>query len=370
VFGRIGYNTNTGPELWQREFTQRFGKEAGPLLEDALHQASRILPRIVASCYPYSGFPMTRGWAEKQRLGDLKQYARAEGSDIQQFASFDAEAQMLLDGGETARIRPGRNSQWLARVAGQVTGLAAEAERRVGTQRGKEFESTVTDLKILANLALFHSRRIPAAVNYRLFERTKAPRALRDAIDHEQRALEAWRQLVIVAGDFYAEDLMMGVRTANLCGHWKDELVALEKGLIELQQQQDALPPGSALKDPPPFPPPSGTADTTPPEVRHEPIRSATVGLPITISAEVVDPAGVKWVRLRYRSVNQHQDYRTLPMVQSGAENTFAATIPAEDVVPAWDLMYFLETMDQAGNGRIYPDLETETPYLFIKLNR
>ena len=36
---------------------------------------------------------MTRGWAEKQRLGDLPAYAKAEGSDIQQFASFDEEAQ-------------------------------------------------------------------------------------------------------------------------------------------------------------------------------------------------------------------------------------------------------------------------------------
>jgi len=47
---------------------------------------------------------MTRGWAEKQRLGDLPAYARAEGSDIQQFANFDEEAQLLLEGEKRRRF--------------------------------------------------------------------------------------------------------------------------------------------------------------------------------------------------------------------------------------------------------------------------
>ena len=95
---RIGYNPETSPDLWQKEFEKRFGKKAGPLIEEALHQASWILPRIITSCYPYSGFPTTRGWAEKQRLGDLPSYARAAGSDLRQFANFDEEAQILIRG--------------------------------------------------------------------------------------------------------------------------------------------------------------------------------------------------------------------------------------------------------------------------------
>ena len=106
VFGRLGYNPRAPAEIWQREFAKRFGQAAAPFLENGLHRASRVLPRIVASCYPYGAFPMTRGWAEKQRLGDLSAYARAEGSDIQQFANFDEEAQMLIEAGETAKIRP------------------------------------------------------------------------------------------------------------------------------------------------------------------------------------------------------------------------------------------------------------------------
>jgi hypothetical protein len=32
--------------------------------------------------------------------------------------------------------------------------------------------------------------------------------------------------------------------------------------------------------------------------------------------------------------------------------------------------MYFIEAMDTAGNGRIYPDLEVETPYIVVRLQR
>ena len=115
VFGRVGYNPNTPPEVWQREFEKRFGPEAAPFVEKGLHLASWVLPRIVASCYPYSAFPMTRGWAEKQRLGDLPAYAKAEGSDIQQFASFDEEAQMA-NRGRRDREDAARREQPLVRA--------------------------------------------------------------------------------------------------------------------------------------------------------------------------------------------------------------------------------------------------------------
>ena len=60
-------------------------------------------------------------------------------------------------------------------------------------------------------------------------------------------------------------------------------------------------------------------------------------------------PSGVKWVRLRYRSVNQHEDYRTLPMLPAGGMDHYRAVIPAEDIAPTWDLMYFIEAMDNNG---------------------
>ena len=370
VFGRLGYDPNTPAETWQREFEKRFGKEAAPCLETALHRASRVLPRIVASCYPYSAFPMTRGWAEKQRLGDLPAYAKAEGSDIQQFANFDEEARLLLAGGETAKLRPAENSRWFAQTAAAITAQVVAAEQCIGSRRNKEFESTVTDLRMLASLALFHSRRIPAAVNYRLYDLTKDPLALDDAIAGERSAIEAWRQLVRAAGDFYTTDLMMGVRGADLCGHWQDELAALEQGLGTLERQRQDFKPGVETKIAPRYRPPATGGEGEKPQVSHQPVITAPADQPLTITAGVSAPSGIKWVRLRYRSVNQHQDYRTLPMLPTGEKDQYRTVIPTEQIDPTWDIMYFIEAMDNQGNGRIYPDLDLATPYGVVKLQR
>lgn len=370
VFGRIGYNADTSPEVWQQEFELRFGKEAAPFIEKALHQASWVLPRIVASCFPYSGFPMVRGWVEKQRLGNLPEYARNEGSDIQQFANFDEEAQMLIEGGETVKVLPSMNSKWFEQTSTDLDKLITGAENASGIIGSKEFNSTVTDLKILSNLALYHSRRIPAAVNYRLFERTKDVTALDNAIACERNAIEAWRQIVTAAGDIYAGDLVMGLRNVSLCGHWKDELVSLEDGLKSLEQKRNDFKAESTLKVAPHYKAKLYASYHNLFQITHQAITSAPVGKPITISVKVSAPAGIKWVKLSYRNVNQEQEYKTLPMLPAGEKDLYKVTVPAEEINPKWDFMYFLKVMDNNRNGIIYPDLNKETPYIFVRLIR
>jgi len=87
------------------------------------------------------------------------------------------------------------------------------------------------------------------------------------------------------------------------------------------------------------------TSDNKAPAVTHTPIATAPVGKPLKVSAVVRDPSGVKWVRLRYRSVNQHQDYRTLEMVHVG-DDRYEAVVPGERIVSQWDFMYLIEVMD------------------------
>ncbi len=377
VFGRLSYNPNTSPELWNHEFEKRFGPEAGPLIQDAMHQASKILPMIVAACSPYSKFPTTRGWAAKQRFGNLPDYAIAEGSDIQQFASFDSEARLLIEGGETAKRLPSYTSLWFKQVHQEVDELIAKAKDVKSDDQNKEFISTVTDLSILSNLALYHSYRIPAAVSYRIYERTKDPHALDDAISFESKAIKAWRGIVEAAGDIYAQDLMMGVREAghrdmnhHLTGHWKDELGYLEQGLEQLQAQRKSLGETGQDRTAPTYKAAPGIEDQALFQIQHEAVRYAPLDQAIKISASIKAPAGVLWVRLRYRAVNQQLDYRTLPMMAEAGSDNYLVAVPASEIDTRFDFMYFIEVMDNDGNGRIYPDLEVETPYVIVELAR
>jgi hypothetical protein len=370
VFGRIGYNPATSTKVWQKEFERHFGKKTAPYVENALHQASRILPRIITSSYPYSGFPTTRGWAEKQRLGDLPAFARATGSDLRQFASFDEEAQILIDGGETAKILPSMNSKWFEQTSSDINKLISKAEAATGNDQNKEFNSTITDLKILSNLALYHARRIPAAVSYRLFEHTRDISALDEAITYERSAIDAWRQLVESAGDYYNFDLMMGVRVADLCGHWRDELTALEKGLEGLEKIKANLETEDRVKSAPKYIVAENANNDKLFKINHLRVQSSPVNKPIKISTKVTAPAGIKWVHLLYRNVNQDVEYQTIPMEPTGEKNTYQAIVPADQINPKWDFMYFIEFMDNNGKGKIYPDLNRETPYIIVKLIR
>ena len=105
-------------------------------------------------------------------------------------------------------------------------------------------------------------------------------------------------------------------------------------------------------------------------QVSFQPVTNAPVDKPLTIKARVSATAGVKWVRLRYRSVNQKEDYKSLEMLPTGEKDSFGATVPAEQIKTNWDFMYFIEVMDNNGNGKIYPDFNKETPYVIVKLER
>ncbi len=376
VFGRLGYNPEIDSQSWDAEFAQRFGARAGPKVKEALHKASWILPMIVGACAPYGKFPTTRGWAGKQRFGDLHQYAIAEGSDIQQFASFDTEAKLLIEGGETAKRLPSATSDWFKSTHDELDELIVAIEQTANTDENKELFSTITDLRILSKLALFHATRIPAAVNYRIYERTKDPHALDDAMADEKEAIAVWQQVVAAAADVYAPDLMFGMRERafggivhHLSGHWKEELGYLEKGLMELEEKRKELGVNNKPRTAPTYKPiPSGGINNLF-QITHEPVKTAPLGQPIQISVHVEADNGVKWVRLRHRAVNQHLDYETLPM-KSVENGNYEVRVPAKMIDTTYNFMYFIEVMDKNGNGLIHPNLEVETPYVILELER
>jgi hypothetical protein len=136
---------------------------------DALHAASKVLPRIVAASYNYRLFPTTRGWAEVMRMGDLPQYAEGTGTDVEQFQSYQDAASHLLTGEFTAKRTPFDTSKWFSDIAdnilADVEGASAAAADLNG-ETAREFQATTTDLKILAYLARYHAARMKAAIAF------------------------------------------------------------------------------------------------------------------------------------------------------------------------------------------------------------
>ena len=359
LWGRLTYNPESPADVWEHEFTTRFA-QAGAPLSQALQLASRVLPRIVAASYRYQNFPTTRGWAEMDRQGSLPEYAGEEGSDIQQFLNVRDEARSIVQGSDTAMRRPEETSRWFAQTADAILAQVALAEKAAGNGPGKEFRTTITDLKILAGLARYHSERLLAGVCYNLYKETGDLASFDEAIAYEKRALDAWSQIVAAAGDVYSENLAFGAHAVGFPRHWKEERQTLARNFEQLQaERRNATPKPGATHFP------LRTVVDPPPSARLLPVAPG-----LEVAAQVTAPAGVKWVRLRYRHATQYEDYQTVEMTLDSKTGNYTARIPAAFVDAKWDLMYFVEVVDRKGTGRMFPDLEVETPYVVVPAQR
>jgi hypothetical protein len=367
LWGRLTYNPQTPPEIWEKEFTQRFGPQAGPRVMNAMHLASKVLPRIVASSYRYQYFPTTRGWPEMQRQGALPEFATEEGRDTQQFMNLRDGARSILQKTDTAMRRPEETSLWFARLSDSILAEVSQAEKAIGNRAGNEFQTSVSDLKILAALARYHSWRQLAGLYYNLYKESGDLTSFDEAIVNEKRAIQAWGDIVGAAGDIYSDNLAFGVADTGFPRHWKEELGLLQREFGQLEAERrsaqgraGAAPARILVRGP----------NDKPPLAKLEPVSTAEPGRDVVVGAKVSAAAGVKWVRLRYRHLTQFEDYQTAEMRLDPQTGLHVGRIPASFIDPKWNLMYFVEVMDNKGFGRMYPDLETDIPYVVVSVKR
>ena len=367
LWGRLTYNPDTPSRLWEDEFLRRFGPETGPHLMKAEHLASRVLPRIVAASYRYAYFPTTRGWAEMKRQDDLPTFSTLEGSDTQQFMSPREAASNLLTGNESPMRWPQETSRWFAAMSDAIASEIAQAEKAAGDRAGKEFRSSVTDFRILAALARYYSWRLQAAVAYNLYKESGNLQSFDSALENEKRAIQAWSDIVDAAGNVYNDKLPFGA-PGYFPRHWKEELQQLQQDFGRLTAARQAAPPKPDSRNTPVTVP---ALATEPPLVTLSSANVATPGQDFVVSATIAAESNVKWVRLRYRHLTQLEDYQTAEMSPvPGSTRTVTGRIPASFIDASWDLVYFVEVMDAKGRGRMYPDLEKETPYVVISVRR
>jgi hypothetical protein len=358
VWGRLTYAPDTPNEVWDREFTRRFGAGAGPHVEAALHAASQVLPRIVAAAYRYSYFPTTRGWAEMQHQDALPVFAGLEGSDTGQFMTPAAYAKSLLDGTATSLRRPDETAAWFAETADAVDKeLAAVSSAGNGNA---ELTATITDCRILAGLARYYAARLMAAGSYNIFKQNGSLAAFDAAVIDERRAVDAWASIVSAAGDVYAPSLPFGARP-YFPRHWREELDKLKADLATLIASRPAQERAGARMPPAPM-------DAALPTVTIDRVRTAAPGRDVAVTVHA-SGVSLRSVTLRYRHLTQYEDYQSAAMT-AGAGGAFTARIPGAFVTKDWDVMYFVEVITRDGAGRNYPDFEKDTPYVIVPVSR
>jgi hypothetical protein len=107
------------------------------------------------------------------------------------------------------------------------------------------------------------------------------------------------------------------------------------------------------------------SADETPPEIVHTPIKECTAGKPLAIAATVRDPDGVSVVRVHYRPLDETLPYESLVLERQG--DKFVGTIPGEAIRGDFDFVYYLEAVDEGGAGCFFPDWTKTAPYIIVQ---
>ncbi len=136
------------------------------------------------------------------------------------------------------------------------------------------------------------------------------------------------------AGDTYIDKMYFGTSLRGFPHHWKDELPFLEKELTELLAERNEAtgkPDSEAVVT-------SLNSAPHPPAATFlsGPVEQARAGSPFVVHVKVNAPNGVKMIRLRYRHLNQKEDYKIAQMTRLADSEIYSANIPGDFITPEW----------------------------------
>lgn len=386
VFGRIGYSNNTDPEVWLREFRERFGKENAIHLEEAYSAASKVLPLITAFHMPVH--PSLIYWTELSTGAALfvennyndrihqegkRTYINTEPGDPGLFYAIDEYVSDYLDGCVREKYTPLQVANWLQKIACSIEKSLSKIKNETTMNNQKEYKATKLDLLLLADLARYHFWKIKAAIKLNLYQRTENVSSLKSAYKAAQIAQSKWESLATSSDGVYYEDLIFGTGAGTgRRGHWKDRLSELNQDVRKLKEllndKQEKTNEFSLekseinLKNNNVYQQLDPSFQDNIPEVHF-----AEKDLEILVKiGGVISP---DHLTMHYRHMNQLEgSFKTLKM--SKETEVFTGIISGDYLKPDWDIMIYFTTSIE-DKPIIYPGLyhaEFPFPYFVVKI--
>ena len=354
LFGRLGYNPETSPEIWRRELRHRFG-EADSAVEQLYAAGGQILP-LLTTVLQMSASLWTF-WPERYAGRSLDEDAKVEPSDSTQFYRIDEYVEDVVEGSLCGKWTPIQVSHLLREMSRDTNAAIGHIDAD-----STELRYTCLDFSILSNLAEYHASRMEAATCMALFRRAKAPGLLSLVIQHLEESREHWVALSESAEGNYADDLVFGFREKGHVGHWKDDLAVVENDLTAVRRLVREV--GKARPEELKWP--GGNAHPPAPRLQFNAPRQADFAqdLPLRLKLQETEVRSINAVHCLYRIAHQALEFEEIEMqARAGGYET---AIPGSAIDAAWDLMIFFEFRFRDGTATRWPDWRTGTPYLVI----
>lgn len=383
LFGRLLYNPDTNPAVWNRYLQKTFGGAGGDVGQ-ALANASRILPIVLTAhgtsagnntYWPemYTNQPIvdpTINGSDKH-LYDTpapKVFGNVSPLDPQLFLSINQYVSELLKGEHSGKYTPIETAQWLEDYAATADRHLTQAKAKVSDPKSVEFRRMAIDVAMQMGLGRFFASKFRAGVLYAIFEQTGDRAALEQSLKAYRSARSSWATVANLAKDVYKSDIPVGEQTF-LRGHWLDRLPAMDQDIAAMatkleQAGGNETPSGdraqAAIRQA------LGRPQRTKVTCRHTPPQSFAAGQPIALQLSVdKQPASM---RLYYRHVNQADRYESVDMQRVG--QGYQATIPASYTQSPYPIQYFMEGKEPTGSAWLYPGFNTDLtsqPYLLVR---
>ena len=377
VWGRLLYNPDTNPEVWNRFLRGKFG-EAGEALGVALANSSRVV-HLMTTAHG-EATDCTRYWPEiymnmpiVTESDDItfrdnfppRVFGNVSPHDPQIFGKINDFAASLLKGDTVAKYSPLNVAQWLEDLADTATRNLTLAESRVADAGDAEFRRFYHDIKIQCGLARFFSGKIRAGVLWHLYQESDDATAIVEAITHYTAARDAWAAMAEEAQAVYVSDVSFGIWAVER-GHWMDRIPAMNADIADMKKElSEAIgiaPQKDVIKA-------IQTVNTRPivPTVQasHKPAAKFEAGKPMKIELKLANEA--QRVNLHYRHANQAILWEVMPMQVDGTRCT--AVIPAEYTQTRYPMTYYF-SVDQGESGQaLFPGLDEELagmPYYVV----
>ena len=391
VLGRCLYNPEADPDQWRRYVRHQFG-DAAAVAEEALANASRILPLVTVAHHPsaanyhywpeiYTDVPIVAPMPARPYSDTPvpKRFGTVSPLDPALFSTAEQYAGEVVSGESSGRYGPVQVARWLDQLAATTeTALArwTAAVRGAASEAAAETRRWQADIAIQAALGRFFAGKLRAGTAYALYELTGSRSLLEQGLVAYRSARAAFAAAAEAAGTVYLDDLTFGP-DHWLRGTWRDRLASIDEDMAAMAALVgSAAAEGGGRTVPRWVPatlaeleePPAGDPLThTPPG----PFRRGEA-VPIRVAAGGADGLPPAGVRLHYRHVNQAERYDVAEMECDGDE--FRGVIPAAYTDSRYPLQYFFTARAAGGatwlSPGLVPDLANRPYYLLRQTDR
>ena len=390
VWGRNLYNPDADPETWRRSLRDDFG-QAALHLESAVANASRILPLLTSAHLPSASNHAF--WAEictnmPIAIGSLPSpysdtpeprcFATVSPIDPQIFSTIAGHVSDALAGNPNPKYSPVEVAQWMEDSVAVAGSALADARKAANNPASPEFRRIEADVLIQIGLGSFFAAKLRSGALYEIFQQTADTRACSLALEHYQRARQAWATMAERAATVYRPDIAYG-NVPMRRGNWRSRLPAIDKDILAMVTNLEAAKlkraPAAAAQS-------NASAETVALAIQ------ATIGRPdrMSVKCDHTPPAAFRpgapldltlrtgaadLVFLHYRHVNQGE--RWLQMQMTPGHGGLVATVPGDYTQSAFSLQYYFELRGNGGAAWLYPAFNStlsNQPYYAISAGR